>query len=163
MPFAPPTDPGAHTDERELFLAFLQTQRELVVASATGLDDAQAHWRPDGKLIPVIGIVNHLTHVERRWIDGSFLRRPVPPRSEEEFTVAPERAIADVIEAYAERAASTDAAVRGAPDLSVGCLHPHHPGIDLRWVLLHLVEETAHHAGHADSTREMLDGRISDW
>ncbi|MEO7556379.1 MAG: DUF664 domain-containing protein [Acidimicrobiales bacterium] len=37
------------------------------------------------------------------------------------------------------------------------------PDIDLRYVLLHLIEETAHHAGHADATREMLDGTTSDW
>ena len=163
MPFPPPTDPGVHADEREQMVAFLRTQRALVAASATGLTDQQAHWRPDGKLIPIIGIVNHLTHVEGRWIDGSYLRRPVPPRSEEEFTVAPGRGLAAVMDADRARADRTDAAVLAAPDLAVPCLHPHHTGIDLRWVLLHLIEETAHHAGHADSTREMLDGRISDW
>lgn len=163
MPFPPPTDPGVHSDEREQMLAFLRTQRELVAASAVDLTDEQAHRRPDGKLIPVIGIVNHLTHVERRWIDGSYLRRPVPPRSEQEFAVAASVGLAEVMDAYAARAARTEAAVRDAPDLSVPCLHPHHSGIDLRWVLLHLIEETAHHAGHADSTREMLDGRISGW
>jgi uncharacterized damage-inducible protein DinB len=163
MTFSPPTDPGAHSDETELLLAFLQTQRALVAWSAADLSDEQAHWRPDGKLISVIGIVNHLTHVERRWIDGSFLRRPVEMRSESEFTPPADRRITDVLAAYADRATRTDAAVRAAPDLGVACLHPHHPGIDLRWVLVHLVEETAHHAGHADSTREMLDGRTSGW
>jgi len=45
-----------------------------------------------------------------------------------------------------------------AADLVDPCHHPRHPGIDLRWVLLHLIEETARHAGHADATRELLDG-----
>jgi hypothetical protein len=43
---------------------------------------------------------------------------------------------------------------RGAAHVLLGFDHP----VDLRWVLLHLIEETAHHAGHADATREMLDG-----
>ena len=51
-----------------------------------------------------------------------------------------------------------------APGLDAPCLRPEaHPDVDLRWVLVHLIEETAHHAGHADATREMLDGAQSGW
>jgi hypothetical protein len=61
--------------------------------------------------------------------------------------------------------------VRAAPSLDVPCLGregdwpPAHEllgvsqPLDLRWAVLHLIEETAHHAGHADATRELLDGR----
>jgi uncharacterized damage-inducible protein DinB len=167
MPFDPPFDVEPTSDERELLLRYLQLQRELVVSATVDLTEEQARWRPaGGQLIPLIGIVNHLTHVEGRWIDGSYARQPVPWRSEEEFAVGDERTLAQVIEAYAARADATARTVRGAPGLDAPCVPP--PGfpfseIDLRWVLLHLIEETAHHAGHADSTREMLDGHKSEW
>ena len=148
--------PGPVTDERELLLAWLQFLREAVLRKAEGLDEDQVRWRPDGRLIAVAGIVNHLTHVEWRWIDGALCREPVS-RSEDEFVVPAERPFADVLAAYRTRAARTDEIVRGA-DLADACHHPAHPGINLRWVLLHLIEETARHAGHADATRELLDG-----
>jgi uncharacterized damage-inducible protein DinB len=148
-----PVPPG---DEKELLLGWLQFLRESVLRKAEGLDEDQARWRPDGKLIAIAGIVNHLAHVEWRWIDGTLRGEPVS-RSEDEFTVPRDRPFAEVVDAYRRRAAATDATVRGA-DLDAACHHPGHPGIDLRWVLLHLIEETARHAGHADATRELLDG-----
>ena len=148
--------PGPLSDERELLLGWLQFLREAVLRKAEGLDEDQVRWQPDGRLISIAGIVNHLTHVEWRWIDGALRGEPVS-RSEEEFGVPRERNFADVTAAYLTRAAHTDQIVRGA-DLAATCHHPEHPGITLRWVLLHLIEETARHAGHADATRELLDG-----
>ena len=163
-PFGPPRDVPASSDERHLLLGYLQLQRELVVSSTVGLSEDQARLRPEGRLISLIGIVNHLIRVEERWIDGSFSRQGVDVwRSEEEFTVGPERTLAEVVGAYGARAEATEQTVRGAFGLDAPCVAPDQPGIDLRWVLLHLIEETAHHAGHADATREMLDGHRSDW
>jgi uncharacterized damage-inducible protein DinB len=167
MRFAPQSEVQPSSDERELLLGYLQLQREMVVAATGGLTEDQARWRPDGeRLIPVIGIVNHLAHVEERWIDGLYARKPVAPRSEDEFVVGRDRTLAEVVDAYADRADATAAAVRAAPGLDVRCTVPptlDFGWIDLRWILLHLIEETAHHAGHADATREMLDGHRSDW
>ncbi len=150
-------------------LRFLHRQREEVVATATALTEAQARWTPDGRLLPIIGVINHLTHVERRWIDGRYLASKFPTR-EEEFSVPNDISLAKVISTYWEREQETERIVKSAPSLEVPCLGseeglpPAHvllglsEPLDLRWVLLHLIEETAHHAGHADSTREMLDG-----
>lgn len=152
--------PQPSDDERELLLAWLQCVREAVLGKAEGLDEDQVRWRPDGKLISIAGIVNHLAHVEWRWIDGA-LRGQAVSRSESEFVVPTERPFAEVAAAYRERADRTDETVRGA-DLADPCIHPEHPGITLRWVILHLIEETARHAGHADATRELLDGWTGD-
>ena len=149
--------PEPTNDERELLLAWLQSLRLAVLRKAEGLDEDQVRWRPNGKLISIAGIVNHLAHVEWRWIDGT-LRGQAVSRSESEFVVPTERPFADVAAAYRERGDRTDEIVRAA-DLADACHHPKHPGITLRWVLLHLIEETARHAGHADATRELLDGR----
>lgn len=156
MPFPSPT-----SDEKELLLAYLAFQREKVVATLAGLTDEQARTRPDGKHIALLGIVNHLAAVEWRWIDGSLLRQRVS-RSEEEFTPGPEVTVESALAAYATRAEATETAVRAAA-LDTPCVGraPGLEGMDLRFVLLHLIEETAHHAGHADSTRELLDGATS--
>ena len=105
--------------------------------------------------------MNHLAHVERRWTDGIYLGGRVS-RSEAEFHVGRDVTVADVIADYKAAAANTEAVVRAAPSATDLCRHESHPGIDLRWVLIHLVEETARHAGHADATRELLDGKTGD-
>jgi hypothetical protein len=171
MGFAAPSAVAPTSDERELLLTFLHRQRAEVVATADGLSDAQARWRPDGRLLAISALINHLTHVEWRWIEGRYLGRPFPQRTDE-FVVAADVPLATVRAAYWAQAQRTDEIVRAAPGLGAPCLGregdwpPAHEllgfsqPLDLRWALLHLIEETAHHAGHADATREMLDGRI---
>ena len=150
--------PANTPDERELLLRWLTFERGAVMRKLDGLDDEAAHWRPDGALISVIGIVNHLTHVEWRWIDGEMLGREVS-RREEEFAPGHELTTDGAAQAYRKRAAATDTAVRGL-ELTQPCRRK--VGADLRWVLLHLINETARHAGHADATRELLDGKTGE-
>lgn len=156
---AKPQFPVGMPDERDLLLQWLNFLRESVTRKLDGLTDEQGRWRPDGKLISLLGIINHLTHVEWRWIDGSMLGKDVD-RSEAEFSPGPELSVPAAIAAYRDRAAATDAAVRSMPSLS----QPSSAGEnrDLRWVLLHLINETARHAGHADATRELLDGTTGE-
>jgi uncharacterized damage-inducible protein DinB len=154
-----PTDeeigfPVGNTDERELLLSWLAYLRGAVLRDIDGCTDEQAHWTPDGALISLVGIVNHLTRVEWRWIDGGMLGREVS-RNETEFAPGPELTAAAAIAAYRARAVATEATARSLP-LEQPC--ERHEGTDLRWVLLHLINETARHAGHADATRELLDG-----
>ena len=170
MSFEAPRSPAPTSDERELLLGFARWQREQVVATANGLTDEQLRWTPDGRLLPIIGVINHLTHMEWRWIEGRYLGSEFPTRGEE-FALGTEVTGADVIDEYSQQARRTEAIVRAASSLDVPCLGdeggrgPAHAllgfgdPVDLRWVLLHIIEETAHHAGHADATREMLDGK----
>jgi len=173
MSIALPGPMNPSSDEREVFLTYLRAKRGDVVRSAEGLDEDQLRWTPEGRLLPIIGIINHLAHVEQRWIDGRYLGMPFGVRTDE-FTVDRSLTGAAAIAAYDARAGATEASVRAAGDLSAPCLGREGDGppvhellglsgpVDLRWVLLHLVEETAHHAGHADATREMLDGTTAD-
>jgi uncharacterized damage-inducible protein DinB len=150
--------PSGTPDERELFLSWLRYLRGAVVRKAAGLSDEDARWTPDGALLSLLGIVNHLTHVEWRWIEGGMRGQEVS-RSEEEFRPGPELTVAAALAAYRERAAATDAAVRALP-LTAPCRWGDQT--NLRWVLLHLINETARHAGHADATRELLDGTTGE-
>jgi uncharacterized damage-inducible protein DinB len=150
--------PTGHVDDRELLLDWLRYLRSAVLRKLDGLSDEDARWRPDGALIPLLGIVNHLTHVEWRWIEGG-IRGAEVERSEGEFEPGPELTLAAAISTYKDRAAATDHAVRSMP-LDSPCQWG--VGTDLRWVLIHLINETARHAGHADATRELLDGTTGE-
>jgi uncharacterized damage-inducible protein DinB len=147
-------DPSLTADERELLLAWLSYLRTSLLGKLEDLTEEQARWRPDGALICLLGVVNHLTQVEWRWIDGMMLGAQTS-RSEAEFHPAPELTVGEAVRRYRERAEATERAVRSMP-VTQPCRDG--SGRDLRWVLLHLIEETARHAGHADATRELLDG-----
>jgi uncharacterized damage-inducible protein DinB len=148
-PQPPPT-----ADERELLLGWLDHLRTSILRKLEGLSEEQARWTPAGALLPLIGIVNHLTHVEWRWLDGKMLGAETS-RSEAEFRPGSELTAAEAAARYRARAEATERTVRSLP-VSEPCRDG--SGRDLRWVLLHLIEETARHAGHADATRELLDG-----
>ena len=159
-----PTDaeigfPSGCDDERELLLDWLGYLRGAVLRNIEGLTDDEARWRPHGALLPVLGIVNHLTRVEWRWIDGGMSGAEIS-RSEEEFTPGSTITVGGAVAAYRSRAAATDDTVRSIESLREPCRIE--AGTDLRWVLLHLINETARHAGHADATRQLLDGTTGE-
>ncbi|HET9061163.1 MAG TPA: DUF664 domain-containing protein [Acidimicrobiales bacterium] len=149
--------PSGRSDEKELLLEWLGYLRAAVVRKLQGLDDVQARWQPEGRLISLIGVVNHLTCVERRWIDGGFCGATVF-RSEDEFKPGPELSVESAISLYEQRAQETNRVVRCVPLAQPSPRDSWAEGHDLRFVLLHMINETARHAGHADSTRELLDG-----
>ena len=150
--------PKNAADERELYLNWLGYLRGAVLRNLEGLGDEQARWHPEGALLSVLGIVNHLTNVEWRWIDRR-MHGLEPTRHEVEFTPGAELSAAVAAATYRDRGDATDAAVR-TMQLDQPCIGE--PGTDLRWVLVHLINETARHAGHADATRELLDGTTGE-
>ena len=151
------TFPTGTGDELELYLRWLAFLRGAVLRKAEGLTDEQGGWQPDGRLIPLTGIVRHLTGVETRWIDGAMLGAPTGKPDDEYRPAVP---IADAVAAYRARAAATDRAVREIGDPTAATRTG--DGTDLRFVLLHLINETARHAGHADAVRELLDGTVGE-
>jgi hypothetical protein len=153
--------PIGDDDTTELLLQWLGYLRGAVLRNVEGIDDAQARWTPDGKLLPLLGIVNHLTHVEWRWIDGGF-GSAAASRTEAEFHPGREITLADAVEAYMARATATDAVVRVLPLNQPSAQESWAEGHNLHWVLLHLINETARHCGHADATRELLDGTTGE-
>lgn len=151
--------PSGSNDERQLLLNWLRFLRGAVMRKCADLSDEQARWRPDDALISLLGIVNHLTHVEQRWIDGGFFGQP-SDRSETEFHPGAQLDVATALAAYRSRADATDTVISEMLTLDLPCRLQ--TGTDLRWVLLHLINETARHAGHADAVRELLDGTTGE-
>lgn len=112
--------PGGNPDERELLLLWLGYLRGTVLRKIEGLSEDAARWTPGGKLISLLGIVNHLTHVEWRWIDGG-MRGETVSRSEEGFSPGPALPVNAAVAAYREREVATEAIVRSLPSLAERC------------------------------------------
>ena len=114
MPDDPePNFPKGTPDECELLLRWLRYLRGAVIRKIDGLSESDARWTPEGGLTPLIGIVNHLTHVEWRWIDGAMLGVETS-RSEAEFTPGPELTVDAAITLY--RGAGRGDRLRGLVD-----------------------------------------------
>ena len=155
-------------DEREGLLAFLAQQRYVLRLTAYGLTDEEARATPTVSPLSVGGLIKHVASVERSWMDTVLQRAPQqsPDGYETGFQLGPDESLAGVLETYDEAAAETDAVIAAIPDL--GQPVPVPQGVpwfpddieawSVRWVLLHLIQETARHAGHADMVREAVDG-----
>jgi uncharacterized damage-inducible protein DinB len=158
-------------DEREGLLAYLAQQRDVIRIAAYGLTDEQARLAPTAGPLSVGGLIKHVATVEQGWIDIVLQREREPSgdRSDDyqaNFRLGPNETLADVFSLYDEVAKETEAAIAAIADL--GQPVPVPQGVpwfpddvdawSARWVLLHLIQETARHAGHADIVREMIDG-----
>ena len=147
-------------DEREVLTQWLDWQRHTVRAKCDGLDDSAARRSliPTSPDLTVAGIVVHLTDVERHWMVRSFLGEPVDaePRGWGESELSLPR----LLEAY-ERQCERSRAIAADHDLDDPERYAPEglPVVSLRWILGHLVQETARHLGHLDLLRELIDER----
>ncbi len=158
-------------DERDGLLSYLAQQRLVLRIAAHGLTDEQARATPTVSSLSVGGLIKHVGQVERSWIDIT-LQRSAPPEAsdaagyDDGFHLLPDETLAETLEEYAAIAAETEEVITGIEDL--GQPVPVPKGVpwfpddvdawSVRWVLLHLIQETARHAGHADIVRESIDG-----
>ena len=166
-----PNDRDPSTDpDRRAILEFLAAQRASVLAIVDGLPESllrtsvvPSKWTP-------LGLVEHITGAEYFWVQVVMLGKhdpmPLPDDSTPSAVMGPfvsDRPVSEVIEEYRALTAQNDTEIG---DLSLGTAPRFRPGWvgpdeapDLRWILLHLIEETSRHAGHLDIARELLDGR----
>ena len=147
--------PKGSPDEAELLIQFLDYVRGAVLRNTAGISDEQARWTPDGRLTSLIGILNHLTKMEWRWMDGGFDGAEVF-QDENEFHPGLELSLEQAVGNYGARAAKTNGMIRAIPLTQIGTGWA--KGNDLRFTALHILDETACHAGHADAVRELVDG-----
>lgn len=152
-------DEEARTAERDALLFFLNRVRDAVVRTSEGLtdDEQRAPGVPSGTNL--LGLIRHLTGVEVHWFQRVFLGEV---QDRDDSMQVPADVVRDeVVAAYREACARSDRIVRACPDLSTPAKVPN-PGeahsVSLRRIVVHMIEETARHAGHADILREQLDG-----
>ena len=157
--------PRHQLGERDLLLAFLERQRELVFWKLAGLDEdaARRTATPSGMTAP--GVVQHLVGVERSWVRRHFagqqgLELPWDESAEDDAGMdVPEGVtLAQLLADYRAEIALCDEVIAGAPLDQVGKTRDH----TLRWIVVHLVEEIARHVGHLDLLAELADGRVGE-
>jgi uncharacterized damage-inducible protein DinB len=162
------------TGERADILGTLATRRNFLRYTARGLTDEQAAQRSTASELCIGGLIKHVALVEQRWarfiLEGpSAMGRWDDPEQMQTFMTAfqmlPGETLAGLLSRYDEVASQTDKLLATLPDLDAA--HPlpeapwYQPGAtwSARQVMLHIIAETAQHAGHADIIREAIDGQ----
>jgi uncharacterized damage-inducible protein DinB len=163
---------GSVAGERGDLVQSLDRQRQFLRHTTRGLTDEQAAQRTTVSELTLGGLIKHVTLAEQRWIDF-IVEGPSAMSGWDEasmtawmnaFRIGEGDTLAGLLEAYEEVAQRTDDLVAALPDLDADQPLPQAPWFEpgARWsarrVLLHVIAETAQHAGHADIIRESLDG-----
>jgi uncharacterized damage-inducible protein DinB len=169
----PLTEPDQATGELEMLSEFLEYYRLVLVRKSWGLDRDRLHARVTSSTLTLGALLKHMALVEDHWFQDHFLGRDLPepwasaPFDDDpdwEMTSAssdsPEQLLAQ-FDASCDR--SRRAISSAVPDDLCARPSPHTGDpINLRWVLVHMIEEYARHCGHADLLRETIDGEVGD-
>ncbi|WAL99063.1 DUF664 domain-containing protein [Streptomyces sp. Je 1-369] len=155
-------------DERAMLISFVRSQRETLEIKCRGLEAELGERSVEPSALSLLGLLRHLTDVERRWFRMALAGLDVSPlyatpeNADEDFdgAVAEPGAVAAAWEAWRAEVEFAEKFVAEAPDLDVEGQSPLFGTVSLRWVLLHLVQEYARHNGHADLLRERIDGTV---
>jgi uncharacterized damage-inducible protein DinB len=160
------------TNERDDLLESLTTHRAFLLRTVQGLTDDQARTRSTISELTLGGLVKHVALIEKGWVDF-ILDGPASMAMTEDsyaehadgFVLREDETLAGVLSDYEKIAQRTDELVRTLPDLGASQPLPEAPWFapgaqrSARRVFVHIVAETAQHAGHADILREAIDGQ----
>ena len=166
--------PPTAGDERQTLTAFLDYYRAVVTDKASGLDSDQLDMRLVPSTLTLGGIVHHLALVENWWFhqvllglepDEPWKGAPWKEDRDWDFTVAASLDPQTILDRYGTECERARAAVGSVADLDRVSVwrNARGEGFSLRWILVHMIEETARHAGHADLIRESIDGATGDF
>ena len=148
--------------ERAGLCEFLDLQREALIEKLQGVCDEDARRTPTASSLSILSLVKHSAIWERRWFQvvvagrvfaGEWL--DVLPEDENGFRLDDDDTVETVVADYREQIAASQEILRTV-DLDAPCAWPDLAG-NMRWVAMHMIEETARHAGHADIIRETID------
>ena len=165
-------EPPRQVGERETLESVLDFYRDTILWKVSGMSDEEIRrvivpsgWSP-------LGMVKHLAYVERNWFRVRFAGEsdlPVPWTDDDpdaDFRVEPGETTEAILRFYREEFARSRAIASGASldDLAIEWPwdRPPEKRPNLRWIFVHMIEETARHAGHLDVVRELIDGAIGD-
>ncbi|GAA3014596.1 DinB family protein [Streptomyces fulvorobeus] len=161
----------AHAGERGALLAFVEAQRGAVRRALTGLTEEQAASRPSPSELSLSGLLKHVAETELSWLRMAQRRPNEKERTQEtwgdSFRLVEGETIPEILAFWAKVSAETEEFIASVDSMDDTFPLPEAPWfpaggqVSMRWLLLHLVEEHARHAGHADIIRESLDGRTA--
>ncbi len=160
--------------ERPILVRYLRDQRLTLEMKCSGLDaDAMARRSVEPSNLSLLGLVRHLAGVEQYWFRQVMAGQEAPrhyrpdsdPDGDFDRAVPDPLVVAEAWETWWAEVAFAERFVAEAPDLDITGNYdygePYEPGvIELREVLVHMIEEYARHNGHADFLRERIDGRV---
>jgi Protein of unknown function (DUF664) len=163
------TDPPFEADERATLTAFLDFQRSTLEWKCSGLTDAQLRERtvPPSSL-SLLGLVRHMSDVERSWFRRTLAAEDAPPRywtdtdPDGDFDNVDTADVAESFAIWRAECARSREIVVGTPSLDVTGTQRKGNKVSLRWILAHMIEEYARHNGHADFLRERIDGATGE-
>jgi hypothetical protein len=170
-PVALPEPDGQLGDAKQLLLGYLDYYRSVVARKVDGLSDAELRstrlpsgWTP-------LELVKHLVYMERRWLQWGFAGVPVEEPwgdrgPDDRWAVAADESLADLLADLHAGGRRTRQIVEAAslPDLAAtgGRFGGDEPPRTLAWILFHVLQEYARHAGHLDIVRELADGSVGE-
>jgi uncharacterized damage-inducible protein DinB len=165
-PFGPvpplaPDELVSTSGERQVLEAFLDLYRDIMKRKLTGLTDQQIRQRHVSSQTTLGGLVNHLAAVEREWFQvvlaGRSAKELGPPPQDDGWTLASDDTIRSLLAGYGR---ACEASRQAASGFSLDDCVPHRRmgQVSLRWIYVHMIEESARHVGHADILREQTDG-----
>jgi uncharacterized damage-inducible protein DinB len=166
-------DPPETGPELDQLTSYLDLQRATMLWKTEGLTREQLALPHPPSSLTLGGLLNHLALVEDSWFRVRFAGLPEQglwagidwdADPDFEFRTAAELEPEDLRRRYKEACARSRDVVAAAQSLDQLSVEPRRNGahFDLRWMLLHLIEETARHAGHADLIREAIDGATGE-
>jgi hypothetical protein len=159
-------DLGGRADERDMLCGFLDWYRSVVERKVEGLtfDDASREMTATG--LSPLGVVAHLAAAEVGWFKETFEGAEVDPMWDDHgsFRLRATDTVESVLEEYRDVCAQSREIGGGARSLDAlsACDDAYRGKVSLRWILVHMIEETARHAGHLDIMREAIDGQTGD-
>ncbi len=154
----PRPDESTPADEMSMARGWLTHLRESAILKLEGLDDEQLRWKPAVTANSLGQIVVHLGFAERLWLRAIFAGETMDMTWRQHMFVLPDDwSVGDVVAFYRNETAAADTVLDGVTSFDHPSASATRP-TTLRWIMTHLIEETARHAGHMDITRELLDG-----
>ena len=159
---------AAVAEERPTLEVFLDLYRNEVTRKVRGMSEEDARRRLVPSATTLGGIVKHLRRVELHWFQRTLAQTPdseLPPIPWDDpdatFRVEPEDTLEGLIADY-DRQCELSRRIAAQHELADTAPHPHPElgKVSLRWIYVHMIEETARHAGHADILREQIDGTV---
>lgn len=163
------TEPEWATDERTTLLQFLAYYRTTLQRQASAVSDAQAATASvEPSMLTLTGLIRHMTEVERSWLRRCFAGEAIGPqyysdeRPDGDLEVDESMSVAETIAEWRREIERCDAVIADVIDMNEVAAGRSHAGgrPNLRWVIVHLIEEYARHCGHADLIRERIDGSV---
>jgi hypothetical protein len=158
----------APTSERDALTAFLDKQRDILVRKIEGVTDDDARRAATASSLSLLGIIKHCALWERRWFQVIFAGRTIPgdwpevrSKIRADFEVGADDSVLEWLGFYADQVEESRRIVASA-ELDARCALSGMTDRNLRWVLMHHIEEVARHAGHADIIRESIDGSTGE-